>query len=64
MILFEKYGQHRPLNRQSERYAWEGVELDLSTLADLVGTAAAVPASLHELIRQHVLAAGRLHGRA
>jgi hypothetical protein len=21
MILFEKFGQHQPLNRQSERYA-------------------------------------------
>jgi transposase len=34
MILFEKYGQHQPLNRQSQRYAREGVELSLSTLAD------------------------------
>ena len=25
MILFEKYGQHQPLNRQAERYAREGV---------------------------------------
>src|SRR5438034_2205827 len=31
MILFEKYGQHQPLNRQSERYATEGVPLSLST---------------------------------
>jgi transposase len=62
MILFEKYGCHQPLNRQSERYAREGVDLDLSTLADLVGTAAAVLSPLHELIRQHVLAAERLHG--
>ena len=28
MILFEKYGHHQPLNRQSERYAREGVDLD------------------------------------
>src|ERR1700682_2526962 len=34
MILFEKYGQHQPLNRQAERYAREGVPLSLSTLAD------------------------------
>ena len=34
MILFEKFGQHQPLNRQSERYAREGVDLSLSTLAD------------------------------
>jgi transposase len=25
MMLFEKYGQHQPLNRQAERYAREGV---------------------------------------
>ena len=37
-IVFEKYGQHQPLNRQSERYATEGVELSISTLADQVGT--------------------------
>ena len=34
MVLFEKFSQHQPLNRQSERYAREGVELSLSTLAD------------------------------
>lgn len=62
MILFEKYGCHQPLNRQSERYAREGIDLDLSTLADLVGTATTVLSPLHELIRQHVLAAERLHG--
>jgi transposase len=26
MILFEKFGQHQPLNRQSERYGREGAE--------------------------------------
>jgi hypothetical protein len=62
MVLFEKYGCHQPLNRQSERYAREGVDLDVSTLADQVGTAAAVLDPLHALIRRHVLAAGRLHG--
>src|SRR5229473_1696407 len=30
MILFEKFGQHQPLNRQAERYAREGVPLSLS----------------------------------
>jgi hypothetical protein len=24
MIVFEKFGQHQPLNRQAERYALEG----------------------------------------
>jgi transposase len=42
MILFEKYGQHQPLNRQSERYAREGIDLSVSTLADQVGGCAMV----------------------
>ena len=62
MVLFEKFGQHQPLNRQSERYAREGVELSLSTLADQVGACAAVLRPLHALIEEHVLSAGRLHG--
>src|SRR4051794_19696877 len=62
MILFEKYGCHQPLNRQSERYAREGVDLDVSSLADHIGAGAAALAPLHELIRRHVLAAERLHG--
>ena len=31
-----KYGQHQSLNRRSERYAREGVEFGVSTLADPV----------------------------
>jgi transposase len=61
-ILFEKFGQHQPLNRQAERFAREGVPLSLSTLADQVGTAATLLAPLHALMEAHVLAAGRLHG--
>jgi transposase len=62
MILFEKYGQHQPLNRQAERFAREGVDLSLSTLADQVGTCAAVLKPLHALLQAHVMAAERLHG--
>jgi transposase len=62
MIAFEKYGQHQPLNRQAERYAREGVELSLSTLADQIGAIAAALAPLHALIAAHVMAAERLHG--
>ncbi|SEK11019.1 IS66 family transposase, partial [Marinovum algicola] len=61
-ILFEKFGQHQPLNRQAERYTREGVELSLSTLADQVGACAAALAPVHALIREHVLNAERLHG--
>ena len=62
MVLFEKYGQHQPLNRQAERYAREGVDLSLSTLADQVGGCATLLRPLYELIRAHVLAAERVHG--
>ena len=62
MILFEKFGQHQPLNRQSERYRREGIDLSLSTLADQVGACTAVLQPLYALIERHVLAAERLHG--
>src|SRR5882762_8673551 len=62
MVLFEKYGQHQPLNRQSERYAREGVPLSLSTLADQVGACCAVLTPLLRRVEVHVFAAERLHG--
>src|SRR3974377_1822325 len=61
MILFEKFGQHQPLNRQSERYRREGIELSVSTLADQVGACTAVLQPLYALIESHVLSAERLH---
>jgi transposase len=60
-ILFEKFGQHQPLNRQAGRFAKEGVEISLSPLADQVGACAAALTPIHALIRAHVLAAKRLH---
>ena len=33
MVAFEKYGQHRPLNRQSERFVREGVDIIPTALA-------------------------------
>ena len=62
MVAFDKYGQHQPLNRQSERIAREGIDLSLSTLADLIGHACVALSPIHELIETHVLAAARLHG--
>ena len=62
MMLVEKYANHQPLNRQSEHYAREGIELSVSTLADHVGACAATLRPLYELIKEHVLAAERLHG--
>jgi transposase len=62
MIMFEKFGQHQPLNRQAERYAREGVPLSLSTLADQVGACCAALTPLSLRLAAHVLAAARLHG--
>jgi len=62
MLLFEKYGQHQPLNRQAERFAREGVPLSISTLADQVGAATFALMPLYRLIEAHVLVAERLHG--
>ena len=62
MVLFEKFGQHQPLNRQAERYARERVPLSLSTLADQVGAGCAVLAPLLRRVERHVFTAERLHG--
>jgi transposase len=60
-VLFAKYGLHLPLTRQSATYAREGIELDVSTLADWVGASAATLMPLVEAIRSHVFAAERIH---
>jgi transposase len=62
MILVDKYANHQPINRQSEQFAREGVELSVSTMADHVGACAAVLLPLYELIKAHVFAAERIHG--
>jgi transposase len=60
-VLFAKYGLHLPLNRQSTVYAREGIALEVSTLADWVGAAAATLMPLNEAIKAHVFAAERIH---
>jgi transposase len=60
-VLFSKYCLHLPLNRQSTVYAREGIELDVSTLADWVGACAATLTPLVEAIQGHVFAAERIH---
>src|SRR3954453_13938749 len=62
MIMFEKFGQHQPLNRQAERYALEGLPIALSTMADAVGAVCASLDPLLRLVETHVMAAERLHG--
>ena len=46
-ILFDKFAQHIPLNRQSQRFQCEGIDLSVSTLADQVG--AGVSLSCHSI---------------
>ena len=62
MVLVDKYANHQPLNRQSDQYAREGIELSVSTMADHVGACAATLMPLYELIKSHVFAAERIHG--
>jgi hypothetical protein len=62
MMLVGKYANHQPLNRQSEQFAREGIELSVSTMADHVGACAATLTPLYELIKAHVFAAERIHG--
>src|SRR5689334_14781233 len=61
LVLAAKYGQHLPLTRQSAVYAREGVAIDVSTLADWVGAAAASLTPLVLQVHAHVFAADRLH---
>ena len=60
-ILFSKYRAHLPLNRQSDIYAAQGIELDVSTMADWVGACSATLAPLVTEIEKHVLSAERIH---
>lgn len=60
-VLVAKYADDLPLYRQSEIYAREGVELDRSTLADWVGSAAALLTPLAEAIGKHAMAGPALH---
>jgi transposase len=60
-VLVSKYADHLPLYRQSEIYARAGVDLDRSTLADWVGAASYLLTPLVNKVRDHVLAASKLH---
>ncbi len=53
-VLVNKYADHSPLYRQSQIFAREGIDLNRSTLADWVGTSAALLEPLADAIRRHV----------
>ena len=60
-VVVGKYADGLPLYRQTEIYEREGVDLDRSTMADWVGTTAALVRPLVEAIGQHVRAGPVLH---
>ena len=60
-VLVSKYADHLPLYRQSGIYARQGIDLDRSTLADWVGSAARLLAPLEQALGRHVMAAEKLH---
>jgi transposase len=60
-IAVSKFADGLPLHRQSVIYARQGVDLDRSTMADWMGSAAALLRPLVEAIRQHVCAGPVLH---
>jgi transposase len=51
MVLVNKFLLHQPLNRQSKTYAREGIEIDVSTLADRVGACVVALDPIIEAIR-------------
>ena len=62
MIAYDKFGQHQPLNRQSERFALEGIHLSVSTLADLIGATCVALEPVYNFIETMVFTSGRVHG--
>src|SRR3984893_4610891 len=60
-VAVSKYADGLPLHRQSVIYSRQGVDLDRSTMADWMGSAAALLRPLVEAIRQHVCAGPVLH---
>src|SRR5579864_2382929 len=61
-VLVSKYADHLPLYRQSQIYARQGVDLDRSTLADWVGSAAQLLQPLVQALARYTMAACKLHG--
>jgi len=60
-VAFSKFGMHLPLHRQSERFACEGVDIDVSTLCDWIGAISVALMPLVEAILAYILAGSRIH---
>ena len=60
-VLVSKYVDHLPLYRQEQIYARDGLHLDRSTLADMVGGSTRLLAPLVTAIERYTLQAAKLH---
>ena len=60
-VLVSKFCDHQPLYRQSQIYAREGIDLDRSTLAGMVGRCAALLNPLAEALGSYVRSAKKIH---
>lgn len=59
-VLVSKYADHLPLYRQAQIYARQGINLDRSTLADWVGSAAWHLRPVHERLLEKLKASPKL----
>ncbi len=60
-VMVDKYLDHQPLYRQSERMAREGVDIERSTLADWVGQVSFLISPLVKAIGAHVKSAEHIY---
>jgi transposase len=57
-VIIDKYTDHLPLHRQSQRFAREGVDIPLSTMADWIAKCCLLLEPLYDKLRQMILASG------
>jgi transposase len=60
-IVIDKYVDHLPLYRQSERFKREGINIPYSTITDWVGATCALIAPLYETLKRLLLRSNYLH---
>jgi transposase len=59
-VIVNKHAWHKPLYRQAQNMALQGVPVDRSTLADWVGTAAAELTPLYDRMKELLLASAQI----
>lgn len=59
-VIVDKHAWRKPLHRQAQNMALQGLPVDRSTLADWVGTAAAELTPLYERMKELLLASAQI----